>query len=532
MSVFSSILNSLYTYLYGHGYKVGQPGIPCELQIPSSACGLLRRMYSTQERSSNRIVDSSGIHFVYPIDTCQTAYLVEKTNSNNYRATILFTRETDDALIDAKLDVIMIRILTAEKNIPVLELTKRWAIVGTIDCQPDRNKSATGFHQDSILVEFIPNNVNGINLKQTFNDFFRNIFSPRNEYFDPMVNGVSLDNQENADSHATLGFRVETFLTAHFGILDYNSPIPIIAAASRNGDFYTFTILPAATDEFRAFLFYLNSIITHATPEPINEVAILIYYQQNPLPDPFTSIGQLVASIRRYNEFLSEASKYRRDFRRLLGKCIVPLKNPVLKKKDTEKINELKAIFKKNATHIYLDENPPNPPITESKAPPPDAPIDKKNYEGYDDESESTKKLKKSNSDSDSNFNPNIYTFASKIYRSDTISILKEDINTIQGRENDTIIPKQFNVDRLAVDGAPAPALVEEEEEEEHDDDDDGNESDVEEVDLNKDSKKRKTGGKSKRNKSKRRNTRKKYYFKKRRSSQRKQNKKRRSRKR
>ena len=322
------------------------------------SCSTVRRCLSGPENPSNFIIfkalENAAAAYVYDIDTCQTVYLVEKAD-NKYVVTILFTREYRGQWLNAKLDVILQRILIAEQNIPILQFEHEWAIIGTIDCQPDRNQDNTSFHQDSILIQFLPN-INS--LKQKFELFFRNTFIEPETFF---PNGSDQP-----------GFLVSSNTTAHFGILDYNSPVRIIAAIGKDKGIsgnYTFTVLPATTALYRGFLFYLNSIITHATPSPItpSQLTRIRDYLSDIAHKPvgwtdsefyggFDSELQLLGAIFNYNKLLLELRRYPRDFRRLLGKYIP------INKKTRGLINQLKSDFYTNATNRWIITNPPGPP--------------------------------------------------------------------------------------------------------------------------------------------------------------------------
>ena len=121
-----------------------------KINYPSATnAGLVGRQLSNQSRGSTELVDDSGIDYVYNLDTCQTIYLVEKHPNGNYEVTILYTKEVRLPWIEAKIRVILLRILIAEKNIPVLNNLytqgRIWRIIGSIDCQADRSYSVNQF---------------------------------------------------------------------------------------------------------------------------------------------------------------------------------------------------------------------------------------------------------------------------------------------------------------------------------------------------------------------------------------------------
>lgn len=480
LNPFSSMLNSLYNYVYG-AYTIPAPCPQGQGQGQRTSSGNLVRQGSTANNVSYRKYLDYHHDYTYGTDSCQTIYLAEK-KGGEYTVTILFTRDDMPKWIKHTLDLIMIRILLIEKNTHVLEICQDWAIIGSIDCQPDRNKDQIAYHQDNVLTNFVPNGVtftdtdtdtdgSPVHLRTILDSFFRTMFPQSNEMFDP----------ESRDcNNFTTGFQVESPTTAHIGILDYLSSIPIVAAAARDQENYTFTELPPSTDSHRAYLFYFNSIITHSTPERINIELIKEWYKNNNKPEGtepvifyngFQSYNDLIHAIEKYNSLFEVMKINPRNFRRLLAKIII-----INTQEKSNAIDALKRTFQINATNVY-DFNIPQGRNTTT--PPPE-----KNIHDDDDDDATIIKKRKSNEGKN---NTNIYSYAYKIYLSDEIDTFK---NTFTAQ----LEPSSFNISRNVVDV---------------------------------------TGGKSKRNKSKRRrNTKKKYHLKKRRQTQRKQNKKRRSRKR
>jgi hypothetical protein len=334
---FSSFINSIFqflpSFLWSTDYNKNQfPSTTIPKSFASS--GMLRRQESYPGNSSNATTDSSGARYVYSVDTCQTVYLVEKDEDGSYEVTILYTKELRVNWLEAKLRVILLRILIAEGNIPVLnqlfQTEGGWKIVGSIDCQKDRSYATNSFHQDGLLTEFIDPLY-----RFMVDDFLRDIFSPRPEFFSPTVlPGVRLGSIPPPDT-AHSWFSVYSHLTAHFGILDYDSIVAIIAAAVKTDTEYIFTILPPSTFDYRPFLFYLNSIIHHATPSSFTQddiTRIIAHYNQQgqQLPPGFTSLegangitfGSLKEALENYNELFDEALEHPRNFRRLLGKIL------------------------------------------------------------------------------------------------------------------------------------------------------------------------------------------------------------------
>jgi hypothetical protein len=585
---FSSFINSIFqflpSFLWSTDYNKDQfPSTASSIE--TTASGVLGRQDSLPNNPSNAITDSSSQRYVYPVDTCQTVYLVEKHENGRYEVTILYTKELRLNWLQAKLRVILIRILIAEQNISVLnqlfETEGGWKIIGSIDCQRDRSYSVNTFHQDSLLTEFID-----VNYRSIFDNFLSDIFSPRPEYFSPNLSpGVTLGTQGP-------GFKVYSYLTAHFGILDYDSVVAIIAAAVRTPTEYIFTILPPSSAAFRPFLFYLNSIISHATPSQFTQDQIdniLNFYSppqnQGALPQEFSSLREdnersLKGALENYNELFDEALEHPRNFRRILGKIFPTettristdkqrkIEKESIKKTKVEttlvrsgdrssdivvepyktileKTNELKEFFKNNASLRYLD-NIHSDFRTQNNV------IDiARITKEYD-------RLKRGRVSDEEIFenliqrfdlSPNYYIFASKTFTqaeaeyiadqnikfqksniSKKTQMEKEESKEQEPEINALVTNKKRTVEneeKRKIENKESPTII--------------NSSSTDKIRILKiprgpiEGEMQVVGGKrkSKRNKSKRRrNTKKKYYFKKRRSSQKKNNKKRRSRKR
>ena len=353
---FAEVINLVYKDFFKINYCLPQTAKNAKETITTTEANLLRRCVSTAENPSYEILFEGEDNYPYNLDTCQTIFLVEKNKNGRgqdgidiYEVTILFTREYRLNWIKAKLQVIFQRIVIAEQNIPALNNYLKWAIIGSIDCQPDRNKSQSGFHQDNIVYAFLPDD-----LIPYLNTFFTDIFPP-GELFYP-------------DGPPTQGFSVESPTTAHFGILDYLSLISIIAATGKYHDsgYYSYTVVPPTTENERGYLFYLNSVITHSTPGPINIDKVLDYYTPHPeriVTDGFDTQENLEKILDYYNSLieLSRDPTHKRNFRRTLGKCIFDLEAK------QERIDGLKNVFFQRAANklvnidlVYnIEENAP-----------------------------------------------------------------------------------------------------------------------------------------------------------------------------
>jgi hypothetical protein len=452
------MLNSLYTYFYGDYASSNQ----C-LNIQTASCGSLRRQGSTGNNASYVKYMDRHPDYTYGVDSCQTIYLAERI-AGVYTVTILFTRNNSPYWIQHTLNLIMIRILLIEKNTPVLQGSLNWAIVGSIDCQPDRDQNQTAFHQDHILTNFVPADVNGVNLRAVLEEFFRFMFPsnpPNVEKFDPM------------NYPFTNGFKVESPKISHIGILDYLSSIPIIAAAAfdETDSVYTFTMLPASTNIYRLYLYYFNSITTHATPDntTINADNIRAWYEDYPdhplntYYGGFQTLDELMAVIEEYSSLFDKMEKIKRNFRRFLAKVIML---------DAEykavRIEALKAIFKDNATHIY--DFTTTPKTETSKAIP-------------------AKHLKDPRGT-----NTNEYSHAYKTYSFDEIADFRRQLTPEQGTSSATpdlatasedatpnALPRNFSLPKEIVEYS-GHKPVEDASDEEDESDDDEEVSDVEDV--------------------------------------------------
>jgi len=449
MSVFSSLLNSFYIYVYGQPKIQIKPTV-CPMK-DAGACGTMKRQLSTNANNSYEVLFPSENEYPYPLDTCQTVFLVEKKEVNMYDLTILFTRDPRGQWREATSNLIMQRILLTELKIPVLNDNAEWAIIGIIDCQPDRNKNNTGFHQDSISTIFLPKiKVFGFDNVQTeltsyFYNFFQRMF-PQPEVFFPSLHNY--------------GISVATPTTAHAGVLDYKSRIPIIAAAIRNANKSVLTVLPKTTNEYRAFLFYLNSLLSHSTPERLNIPYIEAWFL-NPDNRPagmsnkkfyrgFNSWEDLKKALEQYNELYDDSGDYARSFRRFLEKIILFDTNPQEKE---ILIAHLKYTFYKHATTKIIE-----PPIGVPPGAPPGAPPEPPQ------DNQSGRKRKNEEITSKN------YTYFSKRFSGEQIAQLKSQINIAEQQQNvknlsenpvinnpviseEMNLPFQFSLPRGAVGG-------------------------------------------------------------------------------
>ena len=158
MSYYSSFVNSFLQILpFSSWFKNKRKLVSL---IEKTTSGMLRRQGSTKGGPSNLFIGTRP-DYAYDIDTCQTIYLAEKLGDRSYRITAFYTKEFRPYWLEKKLRMIMLRILVAEQQIPVLnEIFDReggWKIIGSIDCQKDRSYAVNQFHQDSLLSAFIHN---------------------------------------------------------------------------------------------------------------------------------------------------------------------------------------------------------------------------------------------------------------------------------------------------------------------------------------------------------------------------------------
>ena len=480
MSVFSSLLNSFYIYIYGQPKIQISPTV-CPMN-DAVGCGTMRRQLSTNANNSYKVLFPLENAYPYPLDTCQTVFLVEKKGVNIYDLTILFTRDPRGEWREATSNLIMQRILLTELKIPVLNSKAEWAIIGIIDCQPDRNKNTTGFHQDSISTIFLPKItvLDFDNEPREFTNYFSNFFQrmfPQPEKFNP---NAPFDPRNFVPVIETI--RVATPTTAHAGVLDYKSTIPIIAAATQNGDEMVLTVLPKTTDSHRAFLFYLNSLLSHSTPEKLKIPYIEAWFL-NPANRPpgmsdkeffggFNSWNDLKAALKQYNQLYDDSGDYARSFRRFLEKIILFDTNQPEKDR---LIAHLKYTFYKHSTtkdpHIGVPPVPFGAPPGDPPGVPPEPPQDNQSSHKRkgappatsQDDPQKKNQYGKITTSKD-------YTYFSKRFSGEKITQLRSQINIDEQKQNvknlsenpitnnpaiseQMNLPFQFSLPRAAVHG-------------------------------------------------------------------------------
>ena len=398
--------------------------------------------------------DDKKKDYVKDLDETKAAFIVIKETVNKYIVHLLFTRDTRIEFLKGKIPTILLRVLYLEQFKFPQGIPGSYICVGTLDANNNRDQNQTAFHQDNFPAYFISDP-----FENQFNTFIYNLFHERPHY-------------------------------PQCGFLDFQTLINMVAiTAGRDRTHELFSFLRGAKGIFAPFFAYLNSIITHATPDFLNIDEIIAYYQ---------SLGQQVPQevidfVEKYNRYLTILRENERKFRR----CLLSFANL-----NAANLNVAEATilaFKTNATATIEEDI-----ITKN--------LKKQNLVGltiYNPLIE-RKKLFKNNQFSDDPDRINVEKF---VYMKKTFqmsgSIIKDppNLNYLIQLKNEMFEPVDTSRLLLNRDDIGKATLV---------------------------SSTETAGGKrkSKRNKSKRRNTKKKYNQKKRRSSQRKCNKRRKSKKR
>jgi hypothetical protein len=225
------------------------------------------------------------------LDTTQATFLIYKTTEAGravYDCYILSSKETRKPLLIAKMHTLLIRELYDEKlyltygqiNPEIKDkLRQSYICIGTADGTPDRSQGQTAFHQDNFPTYPMPEN-----LQRVFKITINHLFNVR-----PGIPHIPF-----------------------CGFLDFQTrtaSMPVTAA--RDQDETIHRLAPGAKDEWAPFFAYLNSIITHATPDLIDINELNRIYKGN--------IPRLVLEFAiRFNESLEELLTKKRQFRRVL----------------------------------------------------------------------------------------------------------------------------------------------------------------------------------------------------------------------
>jgi len=382
--------------------------------------------------------------YLKDLDSTQAAFIVIKQNANTYIVHLLFTRETRIHFLKGKIPTILLRVLYLEQFKFGQNIPESYICVGTLDANNNRDQNQISFHQDNFPTYFISNP-----FETLFNNFIFNLFRGTPHY-------------------------------PQCGFLDFQTLINMVATTTgRDRTNELFSFLRGAKGRFAPFFAYLNSIITHATPDLLKMDEIESYYRSQGLDVPL----EVREFVEKYNIYLTILRENERKFRR----CLLSFAD--FSRANEKKANDTIQEFKNNAT-VTIEED-----------------IIKKNLKKqnlvessiYDPQIEE-KKLFKNNQFSNDHVRINVDKF---VYMKKTfvkgVSIIEvpPNLNYLIQLKDEMFEPTDTSRLLVARDTGMATLVPST------------------------------AGGKrkSKRNKSKRiRNTKKKYYFKKRRSSQKKNN--------
>jgi hypothetical protein len=231
------------------------------------------------------------------LDTTQAAFLIYKTTKSGRAVYDCYvsSRETRKKYVIPKVRTLFIRILYNERLYLTYGLTreeidqgkrnqlsKSYICIGTADGTADRSQGLTSFHQDNFPTYPIPENLQRV-FKKTIIDLFN---VPRG--IPPIPFCGFLDFQTITDDD-----------------------IPV--TSGRTEDETMYRLAPSAKDEWAPFFAYLNSIITHATPDFIDiDELIRIYGGKEVIPPSVLEFAV------RFNESLRKLHAIKRQFRRVL----------------------------------------------------------------------------------------------------------------------------------------------------------------------------------------------------------------------
>ena len=216
--------------------------------------------------------------YVKDLDASQAVFIVIKESRSKYVVHLLFTRDTRIKFLRGKIPTILLRVLYLEQ-FKYGDTKDQYICIGTVDANNNRDQKQIAFHQDNFPSYFISDP-----LERIFSDTIQTFFSERPHY-------------------------------PQGGFLDFQTLITHLAVTTgRDNTHELFSLLRGAVGQFAPFFAYLNSIITHATPDYINMDDIIAYY---------TKIGQqvppeVVEFVEKFNKYLAILRENKREFRRCL----------------------------------------------------------------------------------------------------------------------------------------------------------------------------------------------------------------------
>ena len=217
--------------------------------------------------------------YVKDLDASQAVFIVIKESRSKYVVHLLFTRDTRIKFLRGKIPTILLRVLYLEQFKYGSTPPESYICIGTVDANNNRDQKQTAFHQDNFPSYFISDP-----LERIFSDTIQIFFPERPHY-------------------------------PQCGFLDFQTLITHLAVTTgRDKTHELFSLLRGAVGQFAPFFAYLNSIITHATPDYINMDEIIAYYN---------NIGKQVPQeveefVEKFNKYLTILRENKREFRRCL----------------------------------------------------------------------------------------------------------------------------------------------------------------------------------------------------------------------
>jgi hypothetical protein len=212
------------------------------------------------------------------LDTTQAAFIVFKIDPNTYKIYLIYTRDTRIEFIKGKIPTILLRVLYSENFKYGEHSPQSYICVGTVDANNDKDQKQTAFHEDNFPRYFISDP-----LEEDFKNLYDTLFGKNS--------------------------------LPHCGILDFQTLLDVVTATTgRDSDNEVFSLLPGANGNFAPFFAYLNSLISHATPDFIDLEKIKADYRMQNIALP----QEVIEFVERYNTNLQILRENNRKFRREL----------------------------------------------------------------------------------------------------------------------------------------------------------------------------------------------------------------------
>jgi hypothetical protein len=239
---------------------------------------LFTKLLQFKKDAKSKIQEIGNKEYTKDLDTTQAAFIIFKENPGEYKIFFIHTRDTRIDFLKGKIPTSFLRLLYLEQFKFEGHPPPSYICVGTVDANNDKDQTQTAFHVDNFPRYFISGT-----LEEDFKTLYTQLFG------------------KNAPPEC--------------GFLDFQILLDFVAATTgRDKADELFSLLPGAKGNFAPFFAYLNSLITHATPDFINLAEIEAYYQ---------SLGQNVPPevrefVEKYNDYLEILRENKRKFRREL----------------------------------------------------------------------------------------------------------------------------------------------------------------------------------------------------------------------